>query len=197
MDVLKCLISGPADVLGNSETPYALPSSPPRADVSPPHHPVLTSPLLTTRAVTRRCHVAGNSETPYALGLFEFHIFIPPEYPQVGISPRSPRCISLRSPPSSSPRPPPPHHLPPPTPATRPFHPQVSPLVNLQTTGDGMVRFNPNLYSDGKVCLSLLGTWHGEGWMVPTATNFGSTILQVKAHVPYPILPGPTLTDLT
>lgn len=22
-------------------------------------------------------------------------------------------------------------------------------------------RFNPNLYADGKVCLSLLGTWHG------------------------------------
>jgi len=21
-------------------------------------------------------------------------------------------------------------------------------------------RFNPNLYADGKVCLSLLGTWH-------------------------------------
>lgn len=24
-------------------------------------------------------------------------------------------------------------------------------------------RLNPNLYEDGKVCLSLLGTWHGEG----------------------------------
>lgn len=23
---------------------------------------------------------------------------------------------------------------------------------------------NPNLYADGKVCLSLLGTWSGPGW---------------------------------
>ena len=29
--------------------------------------------------------------------------------------------------------------------------------VNLQTTGGGSVRFNPNLYNCGKVCLSLLG----------------------------------------
>ena len=29
------------------------------------------------------------------------------------------------------------------------------------------MRFNPNLYNCGKVCLSLLGTWsggRGEGW---------------------------------
>ena len=26
------------------------------------------------------------------------------------------------------------------------------------------VRFNPNLYEDGKVCLSILGTWAGPGW---------------------------------
>uniref|UniRef100_A0A7E4VH33 UBC core domain-containing protein n=1 Tax=Panagrellus redivivus TaxID=6233 RepID=A0A7E4VH33_PANRE len=29
------------------------------------------------------------------------------------------------------------------------------------TTGRGTVRFNPNLYADGKVCLSILGTWEG------------------------------------
>ena len=27
--------------------------------------------------------------------------------------------------------------------------------------GSGTVRFNPNLYQNGKVCLSLLGTWSG------------------------------------
>lgn len=31
-------------------------------------------------------------------------------------------------------------------------------------TGDGRVRFNPNLYVEGKVCLSILGTWHGPSW---------------------------------
>eukprot|EP00879_Flechtneria_rotunda_P026467 GHRR01028222.1.p1 GENE.GHRR01028222.1~~GHRR01028222.1.p1 ORF type:complete len:343 (+),score=131.99 GHRR01028222.1:32-1030(+) len=40
-------------------------------------------------------------------------------------------------------------------------YPNVPPLMVLETTGEGRARFNPNLYADGKVCLSLLGTWHG------------------------------------
>ena len=35
-----------------------------------------------------------------------------------------------------------------------PIHP---PKVKLLTTGGGRVRFNPNLYKNGKVCLSILG----------------------------------------
>ena len=31
-------------------------------------------------------------------------------------------------------------------------------------TNDGDTRFHPNLYIDGKVCLSILGTWAGPGW---------------------------------
>jgi ubiquitin-protein ligase len=31
-------------------------------------------------------------------------------------------------------------------------------------TQDGRTRFNPNLYRNGKVCLSLLNTWQGEPW---------------------------------
>ena len=31
-------------------------------------------------------------------------------------------------------------------------------------TNDGATRFHPNLYRDGKVCLSVLNTWKGEGW---------------------------------
>jgi baculoviral IAP repeat-containing protein 6 len=47
--------------------------------------------------------------------------------------------------------------------------------VNLiaQCTGGGAVRFNPNLYNCGKVCLSLLGTWtgkEGEGWNAEVST---------------------------
>ena len=34
----------------------------------------------------------------------------------------------------------------------------------ITTTGGGSHRFNPNLYKNGKVCLSLLGTWQGEPW---------------------------------
>lgn len=45
-----------------------------------------------------------------------------------------------------------------------PEFPNVPPHVLLKTTGGGSVRFNPNLYACGKVCLSLLGTWNGPGW---------------------------------
>ena len=31
-------------------------------------------------------------------------------------------------------------------------------------TGDGRTRFNPNLYVEGKICLSILGTWQGPSW---------------------------------
>ena len=40
-------------------------------------------------------------------------------------------------------------------------YPTKPPVMNLCTTGGGLVRFNPNLYNCGKVCLSLLGTWAG------------------------------------
>jgi baculoviral IAP repeat-containing protein 6 len=53
-------------------------------------------------------------------------------------------------------------------------YPQSPPLVHFKTTGDGAVRFNPNLYNCGKVCLSLLGTWSGPSWDPKS-----STILQV------------------
>ena len=43
-------------------------------------------------------------------------------------------------------------------------YPNAPPKVILITTGSGQIRFNPNLYKEGKVCLSLLGTWAGPGW---------------------------------
>jgi len=42
-------------------------------------------------------------------------------------------------------------------------YPTNCPSVNLITTGKGSIRFNPNLYHCGKVCLSILGTWSGAG----------------------------------
>jgi ubiquitin-protein ligase len=60
-------------------------------------------------------------------------------------------------------------------------YPNVPPKVNLQTTGGGKVRFNPNLYNCGKVCLSLLGTWSGdnsEKWNPKV-----STLLQVLISI--------------
>jgi len=37
-------------------------------------------------------------------------------------------------------------------------YPNIPPLVTFMTTGGGQTRMNPNLYQDGKVCISLLGT---------------------------------------
>jgi ubiquitin-protein ligase len=42
-------------------------------------------------------------------------------------------------------------------------YPFVPPKVEF-TTSNGKTRFNPNLYVDGKVCLSILNTWQGEKW---------------------------------
>lgn len=56
-------------------------------------------------------------------------------------------------------------------------YPNVPPNFRLLTTGGGKVRFNPNLYNNGKVCLSLLGTWSGPSW------NSSSTILQVLVSI--------------
>ena len=60
-------------------------------------------------------------------------------------------------------------------------YPNAPPKVNLTTTGSGKVRFNPNLYHCGKVCLSLLGTWRGnasENWDPKL-----STLLQVLVSI--------------
>ncbi|KAL0951732.1 hypothetical protein HGRIS_008406 [Hohenbuehelia grisea] len=64
-------------------------------------------------------------------------------------------------------------------------YPNKPPFMHLRTTGDGSVRFNPNLYNRGKVCLSLLGTWAGrpeEQWSPK------STLLQVLISVQSMIL---------
>ena len=62
-----------------------------------------------------------------------------------------------------------------------PSYPNIPPKMGLRTTGEGNVRFNPNLYQNGKVCLSLLGTWggaQGEQW-----DRDSSTLLQVLVSV--------------
>lgn len=43
-----------------------------------------------------------------------------------------------------------------------PEYPSKPPKVDAKTTNSGRTRFNPNIYAGGKVCLSILGTWHGE-----------------------------------
>jgi len=60
-------------------------------------------------------------------------------------------------------------------------YPNKCPSVHFCTTGGGTARMNPNLYHNGKVCLSLLGTWsggQGEKWNASTAT-----LLQVLVSI--------------
>ncbi|KAF6762638.1 ubiquitin conjugating enzyme family protein [Ephemerocybe angulata] len=64
-----------------------------------------------------------------------------------------------------------------------PSYNQSPPSVKYMTTNGGKFRFNPNLYADGKVCLSLLGTWSGPGWVAGR-----STLLQVLISIQSMIL---------
>tara|TARA_Y100000816_G_scaffold292621_1_gene289196 strand:- start:15955 stop:16836 length:882 start_codon:yes stop_codon:yes gene_type:complete len=52
-------------------------------------------------------------------------------------------------------------------------YPQTPPKLVFKTNKN-LVRFNPNLYTNGKVCLSILNTWRGEQW---TACQTISTVL--------------------
>lgn len=111
-----------------------------------------------------RAVVSGPPGTPYENGLLVFDVLLPEDYP-------------------ASP-----------------------PKMVLLTTGGGRVRFNPNLYAggegrggcrsvrvplhlacccrpaDGKVCLSLLGTWSGPGWD-PAVSTLSQLFLAVQAQI--------------
>jgi len=74
-------------------------------------------------------------------------------------------------------------------------YPNTPPKVNLQTTGGGSHRFNPNLYDSGYVCLSLLGTWagqKGETWSPKTSTFLQLAVsIQSLIFVPEPYFNEP------
>lgn len=70
-------------------------------------------------------------------------------------------------------------------------YPMKPPQVVLRTTDGGRVRFNPNLYSTGKVCLSILGTWEGPAWS--SAESLASVLLSIQSLMtpkPYHNEPG-------
>ena len=64
-----------------------------------------------------------------------------------------------------------------------PDYPNNAPKVAITTTSGGQVRFNPNLYSTGKVCLSILGTWRaehsGEQWSAVQSVS--SVLLSIQS----------------
>jgi ubiquitin-conjugating enzyme E2 Z len=57
-------------------------------------------------------------------------------------------------------------------------YPLKPPHVKFMTS-DNRVRFNPNLYVNGKVCLSILGTWQGPSWTA--ACTFRTTLFSIQS----------------
>lgn len=71
-------------------------------------------------------------------------------------------------------------HLPP----QYPFEPPKAFFHSWTADGAGMSgRVNPNLYEEGKVCLSLLGTWQGDEARNESWTPNQSTVLQVLVSI--------------
>jgi len=77
-----------------------------------------------------------------------------------------------------------------------PAYPSVPPQAKYVTTAGGTVRFNPNLYAEGKVCLSLLGTWAGPGWVADRST-LSQVILAIQGQImnDNPWLNEPSFTE--
>ncbi|KND90246.1 Ubiquitin-conjugating enzyme E2 Z, partial [Tolypocladium ophioglossoides CBS 100239] len=73
-------------------------------------------------------------------------------------------------------------------------YPSKAPNVQCVTTNGGMCRFNPNIYANGKICLSILGTWRGErGEEWSSAQGLESILLSIQSLLssnPYENEPG-------
>lgn len=72
-------------------------------------------------------------------------------------------------------------------------YPQQPPVVKYMTN-DGQTRFHPNLYRNGKVCLSILNTWRGDGWTsCQTIKSILLTIISILDDKPLLNEPGVTV----
>ena len=64
-------------------------------------------------------------------------------------------------------------------------YPNTGPSAQTCTTGNGGVKFNPNLYSNGHICLSLLGTFGGlasEQW-IPKESSMLQIMISIQSLV--------------
>ena len=55
----------------------------------------------------------------------------------------------------------------------------MDPPKAIFSTLNNNVRFNPNLYKNGKVCVSILNTWSGPGWT--TASTLSGVLLSIQS----------------
>ncbi|KAL4927096.1 ubiquitin-conjugating enzyme E2 [Aspergillus undulatus] len=73
-------------------------------------------------------------------------------------------------------------------------YPARPPSVRAVTSNSGACRFSPNLYANGKVCLSILGTWTGErGEQWSSAQGLESVLISIQSLMssnPYENEPG-------
>lgn len=73
-------------------------------------------------------------------------------------------------------------------------YPTKAPAVTAITTNAGRTRFNPNIYAQGRVCLSILGTWRGErGEEWSSAQGLESILISIQSLMsqnPYENEPG-------
>ena len=73
-------------------------------------------------------------------------------------------------------------------------YPYSPPKVTYCTNGDN-IRFNPNLYKCGKVCISILNTWQGEQWSsCQTISTLLLTLCTLLCNNPILNEPGITST---
>lgn len=69
-------------------------------------------------------------------------------------------------------------------------HPKKPPSALMKTLSPN-VRFNPNLYEQGKVCLSIIGTWSGPSWTpCMSMTTVLTSIQSLMSEMPYRNEPG-------
>lgn len=61
-------------------------------------------------------------------------------------------------------------------------------------TNDGTTRFNPNLYTNGRVCVSILNTWSGERWS-PCQTISSVLLAICTLLTANPLLNEPGITN--
>lgn len=74
-----------------------------------------------------------------------------------------------------------------------PDYPYTPPKVTYHTNANN-IRFNPNLYCNGKVCVSLLNTWKGDQWTsCQTISTVLLTLCTLFTEIPLLNEPGVTI----
>lgn len=80
-------------------------------------------------------------------------------------------------------------------PSSYPFEPPTGTFLNWQNAS---VRIHPNMYVNGKLCLSILGTWSGPSWTsAMTLTTIIITIQSIMTDNPLVNEPSFDLTNKT